>query len=49
MRLLRCGFVVDLAVLGKWLDLMVLKGFCNLNDSIILKRDINSAELQTAL
>lgn len=28
--------MVALAVLGKKLDLMILEGFCNLNDSIIL-------------
>jgi len=29
--------VVDLAVLGLWLDLMVLRVFSKLNDSVILK------------
>jgi len=30
------GLVVDLAVLGEWLDLMILKVFSDLNDSMIL-------------
>ncbi|KAK4830954.1 hypothetical protein QYF61_014413 [Mycteria americana] len=34
----RCGtcLVVDLAVLGSWLDSMILRVFSNLNDSVIL-------------
>lgn len=30
------GLAVDLAVLGKWLELVILQGFSSLNDSMIL-------------
>lgn len=36
-------------MLGKWLDLVVLKGFFSLNNSLILQKGSDSAELQTAL
>jgi len=33
----RCGLVMVLAVLGLWLDLMILKVFSSLNDSMIIQ------------
>lgn len=34
--ILRCGLVVKLAASSLWLDLMILKVFSKLNDSVIL-------------
>lgn len=36
------GFVVDLAMLGLWLDLMILKAFFNQNDSVIVRHSLHN-------
>ena len=40
-------YLVDLAVLGLWLDLMILKVFSNLNDSVNTVASFTTAKLET--